>query len=96
MQIRASGPVGKHTIEIADAISFKYLNIEQSPIPWGTGFKFDFTVTKDNGPARAADRLAGERRADASTTRTTLDAAGLDAAHERDGRASARRPAQVD
>ena len=49
VRIRASGPVGKHTIDIADAISFKYLNIEQSPIPWGTGFTFTFTVTKDNG-----------------------------------------------
>ncbi len=51
--IRASGPVGKHTIEAADAISFKYLNIQQSPIPWGTGFKMSFTVTKDNGRPKA-------------------------------------------
>jgi hypothetical protein len=47
--IRAAGPVGKHTLEVADAISFKYLNIQQSPIPWGTGFKLRFTTTKDNG-----------------------------------------------
>ncbi|MFI5054697.1 MAG: hypothetical protein ACHQDE_10070, partial [Acidimicrobiia bacterium] len=47
--IRATGPVGSHTIEVADAISFKYLNIQQSPIPWGTGEKFKFNVTKDNG-----------------------------------------------
>jgi len=47
--IRASGPVGSHTIEVADAISFKYLNIQQSPIPWGTGAKFTFDVTRDNG-----------------------------------------------
>ena len=47
--IRASGPVGNHTIEVADAISFKYLNIQQSPIPWGTGSTFSFTVTKDAG-----------------------------------------------
>ena len=78
--IRATGPVGKHTIEVDDAITFKYLNIQQSPIPWGTGYKFNFTVTKDNGPAHAAHRLAGERRADASTRRTTLnDACSLDA-----------------
>jgi hypothetical protein len=56
MKIRASGAPGVHTIEVADAISFKYLNIQQSPIPWGTGFKFAFTVTKDNGrPAPAID-----------------------------------------
>jgi hypothetical protein len=55
VHIRAAGPVGRHTIEVADAISFKYLNIEQSPIPWGTGFKFGFTVTKDSG--RPAPRI---------------------------------------
>ena len=63
--IRATGPVGRHTIEAADAISFKYLNIQQSPIPWGTGANFAFNVTKDNGRPKAADRLARERRADA-------------------------------
>ncbi|HKB94472.1 MAG TPA: hypothetical protein VKC62_09605 [Gaiellaceae bacterium] len=47
--IRATGPVGRHTIEVADAISFKYLNIQQSPIPWGTGRTFAFTVTRDAG-----------------------------------------------
>ena len=51
--IRATGPVGRHTIEVADAISFKYLNIQQSPIPWGTGEKFAFNVTKDNGRPKA-------------------------------------------
>ena len=68
--IRASGPVGRHTIEAADAITFKYLNIQQSPIPWGTGFTMSFTVTKDNGrpksridwPAQVAPTL------DAKTT----------------------------
>ena len=49
VKIRASGPVGKHTIEIADAITFTYLNIQQSPIPWATGRVFSFTVTKDRG-----------------------------------------------
>ena len=49
VHIRATGPVGTHTIEVADAISFKYLNIQQSPIPWGIGKKFAFRVTKDNG-----------------------------------------------
>ncbi len=49
VQFRASGPVGRHTIEVADAISFDYLNIPQSPIPWATGHRFAFTVTKDAG-----------------------------------------------
>jgi hypothetical protein len=55
-KIRASGPVGRHTIEIADSITFSYLNIQQSPIPWGAGntstgapSTFTFTVTKDRG-----------------------------------------------
>ena len=49
VQIRAAGPVGRHTIEVADAISFDYLNLPQSPIPWATGQHFTFTVTKDPG-----------------------------------------------
>ena len=53
VQIRAAGPVGRHLIEVADAISFKYLNIQQSPIPWGTGSKLPFTVTKDLGRPKA-------------------------------------------
>jgi hypothetical protein len=53
MHIRAAGPVGTHTIEVADAISFKYLNIQQSPIPWGTGKVMKFTVTKDAGRPKA-------------------------------------------
>jgi hypothetical protein len=51
--IRAAGPVGSHTIEAADAITFKYLNIQQSPIPWGTGYTFKFDVTKDIGRPKA-------------------------------------------
>jgi hypothetical protein len=49
VKIRAAGPVGRHTVEVADAISFKYLNIQQSPIPWGLGKVMTFTVTKDVG-----------------------------------------------
>jgi hypothetical protein len=76
VKIRASGPVGRHTIEIADAISFKYLNIQQSPIPWGDGFRFSFTVTKDNGrPAPRIDWPAAV--APTVDARTTLDAAKL-------------------
>jgi len=78
VHIRASGPVGEHTLDIADAISFKYLNIEQSPIPWGTGFTFTFTVTKDNG--RPAPRIDWPVNvAPTVATRTTLAAAGLSA-----------------
>jgi sulfopyruvate decarboxylase TPP-binding subunit len=55
VQIRAAGPVGRHTIEVTDAISFDYLNLPQSPIPWATGEHFTFTVTKDLG--RPKNRL---------------------------------------
>jgi hypothetical protein len=72
MHIRAAGPPGLHTIEVADAISFKYLNIQQSPIPWGTGYKFSFRVTKDNGrPAPSIDWPAPV--APTMSTMTTLD-----------------------
>lgn len=74
--IRATGPVGGHTVEVADAISFKYLNIQQSPIPWGTGSVMHFDVTKDNGrpknridwPAQVSQTLAA---------RTTLQLASV-------------------
>jgi hypothetical protein len=76
VHIRATGPVGRHTVEMADAISFKYLNIQQSPIPWGDGFRFAFTVTKDNGrPAPRIDWPATV--APTIDVRTTMATAGL-------------------
>ena len=47
VKFRASGAVGRHFITVTDAISFYYMNIQQSPIPWATGHKFMFRVTKD-------------------------------------------------
>ena len=74
--IRASGPVGMHTIEVADAISFKYLNIQQSPIPWGLGDLFKFKVTKDLGrPAPQMDWPVNV--APTLDAKTTLQATGL-------------------
>jgi hypothetical protein len=52
VKFRAAGPVGRHVVQIADAISVDYLNIPQSPIPWAVGERFRFTVTKDDGPPR--------------------------------------------
>ena len=69
VQIRAAGPVGRHTIEVADAISFDYLNIPQSPIPWATGSTFTFTVTKDAGRPKNRHRLAGRQWRRRSTRR---------------------------
>jgi hypothetical protein len=76
VHIRASGPVGKHYIEVADATPFKYLNIQQSPIHFANGFKLTFDVTKDAG--RPAQRIDWPLKV-ASTfdERTTLQATGL-------------------
>jgi hypothetical protein len=51
--LRAAGPVGAHTIVVGTGMQFNYLNIEQSPIPWATGGKATFTVTKDAGRPKA-------------------------------------------
>lgn len=49
--IRAAGPVGTHYIQVGNAISFMYLNVVQSPIPYTNGATVAFRVTRDNGPA---------------------------------------------
>jgi hypothetical protein len=78
VQFRASGPVGRHTIEVADAISFDYLNIPQSPIPWATGHRFTFTVTKDAGlPKQRMDwPVSVAPTMDAKTTLAALGVTG--------------------
>jgi hypothetical protein len=78
VKFRASGPVGRHTVEISDAISFEYLNILQSPIPWATGYRFGFNVTKDAGlPKQRLDwPVSVTPTLDA---KTTLQVAGLSA-----------------
>ena len=65
VQIRAAGPVGRHTIEVTDAISFDYLNLPQSPIPWATGKSFTFTRHEGPRPPEEPDGLAGRGLADA-------------------------------
>ena len=76
VKIRAAGPVGRHTVEVADAISYKYLNIQQSPIPWGLGKVMSFTVTKDNGrPKPSIDWPASV--APTLDAKTTLQLASL-------------------
>ena len=84
VQFRASGPVGRHTIRVADAISFEYLNIPQSPIPWAIGHQFTFRVTRDAGPPKP--RIDWPVRvAPTIDAKTTLAAVGGTA-----GKASAR------
>ena len=77
IKFRAAGPIGKHVVQVTDAISFDYLNIPQSPIPWATGHTFSFKVTKDNGPP--ATRI--DWPASVTPTldaRTTMFASGVD------------------
>ena len=76
VKFRASGPVGRHTVVVADAISVNYLNIPQSPIPWAVGSRFTFTVTKDAGapPTRMDWPVNVTPTLDA---RTTMSATGL-------------------
>jgi hypothetical protein len=76
VKFRAAGPVGRHLVQIADAISVDYLNIPQSPIPWAVSKRFTFTVTSDAGLPR--------QRLDWPVTvmptldaRTTLSSVGL-------------------
>src|SRR5512132_1189967 len=76
VKFRAAGPVGRHVVQIADAISVDYLNIPQSPIPWAVGSRFTFNVTKDGGlPRQRIDwPVAAAPTLDA---RTTLSGSGL-------------------
>jgi hypothetical protein len=55
--IRASGPVGAHSIVVGAGTTPAYLNIQQSPygfvyehLPDGQGFEFTFKTTVDDGP----------------------------------------------
>ena len=65
VKFRAAGPVGRHIVEVADAISFDYLNIPQSPIPWAVGQAVHVQGHEGRGPAEAAPRLARRGHADA-------------------------------
>jgi hypothetical protein len=76
VKFRAAGPVGRHIVQIADAISVDYLNIPQSPIPWANGARFTFTVTKDAGlPRQRFDWPAAV--VPTLDARTTLASGGL-------------------
>ena len=76
--IRAAGPVGRHTIQIGNAISYLYLNVPQSPIPYTNGATVSFTVTKDDGPPPASMDWP-VNVAPTLSARTTLQTSGLSA-----------------
>ncbi len=76
VSIRASGPVGAHTIQVGDAINYIYLNIPQSPLPYANGGTETFNVTADNGaPAASIDWPTSV--APTLSQITTLDEDGL-------------------
>ena len=87
VKFRASGPVGRHVVQVGDAISHDYLNIPQSPIPWAVGARFTFNVTKDAGlPKQRLDwPVSVTPTLDA---RTTLSASGLAAGSKASARLS--------
>ena len=77
--IRAAGAVGTHFIQVGNAISYLYLNVAQSPIPYTNGGTVNFQVTKDNGPP--ASVIDWPANVTATVDRvTTLSTAGLDPA----------------
>lgn len=76
--IRASGPVGKHFIQIGNAISYLYMNVPQSPIPYTNGGTATFTVTEDEGPPPASINWPVDV-APTTSARTTLIQSGLTA-----------------
>ena len=75
--IRAAGPVGTHYIQIGNAISYMYLNVIQSPIPYTNGAVVTFHTTKDNGPTAAVINWPANVAPTISQV-TTLSNANLD------------------
>ncbi|HEX7404687.1 MAG TPA: hypothetical protein VF307_02045 [Candidatus Nanopelagicaceae bacterium] len=76
-KIRAAGPVGTHYVALTAGIGVQYMNIKQSPVPWGKGSSAAFKVTKDAGaPAASIEFPAAVEPS--VTQRTTLSQVGLD------------------
>jgi hypothetical protein len=74
--IRAAGQVGRHVIQIGNAISYLYLNVPQSPIPYTNGAKVFFTVTQGSvAPPPSIDWPVDV--APTVSARTTLATSGL-------------------
>ena len=76
-KIRAAGPVGPHYVALTAGIGVQYMNIKQSPVPWGKGSSAAFKVTKDAG-APAASIEFPPAVEPSITQRTTLSQIGLD------------------
>ncbi|HEX7405845.1 MAG TPA: hypothetical protein VF307_07980 [Candidatus Nanopelagicaceae bacterium] len=76
-KIRAAGPVGTHYIAATAGIGVQYMNIKQSPVPWGKGSVVSFKVTKDAGAPKASIEYPPSV-APSSALRTTLSDVGVD------------------
>lgn len=77
--ILASGVVGKHYVQANEAISFSYLNVMQSPVPYANSGSGVFTITKDNGVFKPWTQWPAKVTPSVSA-RTTLSNIGLDPA----------------
>ncbi len=74
VQIRAAGPVGVKTIEVAPAsAAVPYLDIEQSAVSFVGKYRTKFRVTRDNGPPRTRVELPAPVQP-TETSRTTMTA----------------------
>jgi hypothetical protein len=76
-KIRAAGPVGTHYVAATAGIGVQYMNIKQSPVPWGKGSFVSFKVTKDAGAPKASIEFPPSVEPSVSQ-RTTLSDVGLD------------------
>lgn len=77
--IIASGKVGPHYVQANEAISFSYLNVMQSPVPYANSGFGKFTITKDPGAPKPWIQWPS-KVTPSVTQRTTLSTSGLDPA----------------
>jgi hypothetical protein len=75
--VRASGEIGDHFVVVKDAITFQYLNILQSPVPFANGGVAKFTITKGT-PSTKPYLVLPKSYVTTVSQRTTLSDAGLD------------------
>ena len=75
--VRASGELGDHFVVVKDAITFQYLNVLQSPVPFANGGVGKFTITKGT-PSTKPYMVLPKNYTPTVSQRTTLSDAGLD------------------
>ena len=75
--ILAAGKVGNHLVQANEAISFSYLNILQSPVPYANSGQGIFKITKDPGAFKPYAKFPTKVTPTVSQ-HTTLSNIGLD------------------